>query len=74
MSKYKNWNIRDLISEQMEVSAEIAARVMAVEQMDNNYHTYNPNGDAQSYKILMEAAIELLRKGQKIAHLEGGGE
>lgn len=65
MSKYKTWNIRDLLAEQIELNAEISARVVAVEQMENGFQTYNPNGKAEDYKTLMEAATELLRKGQK---------
>jgi hypothetical protein len=49
----------------MQVNAEIAARVKAVEQMENSFHTYNPNGKPEDYKTLMETGVELLRKGVK---------
>lgn len=65
MSKYKTWNIQDLITEQLEITAEITARIKTVEMMDSNYHTYTSNADAQSYKTLMEAGMDLLRKGQQ---------
>ncbi len=65
MSKYKTWNIRDLLAENVELNAEIAARIQTVEMMENNFQTYTPNGKAEDYKTLIEAAIELLRKGQK---------
>jgi hypothetical protein len=59
------WNIQDLLNLQMQVNAEIAARVKAVEQMENSFHTYNPNGKPEDYKTLMETGVELLRKGVK---------
>jgi hypothetical protein len=49
----------------MQVNAEIAARIKAVEQMENSFQTYNPNGKPEDYKTLMEAGIDLLRKGIK---------
>lgn len=60
------WNIKDLIDLQVQVSSEIAARIKAVEQMENAFQTYNPNGKPEEYKNLMETGIELLRKGTKI--------
>lgn len=59
------WNMHDLLSLQMQVNAEIAARIKAVEQMENSFQTYHPNGKPEDYKTLMEAGIDLLRKGIK---------
>ena len=59
------WNIKDLLSLQMQVNAEIAARIEALEQMENGFQTYNPNGKPEDYKTLMETGIDLLRKGIK---------
>lgn len=61
----KAWNIKDLLDLQINVNSEIAARIKAVEQMENSFQTYNPNGKPEDYKTLMETGIELLRKGIK---------
>lgn len=58
-------NIKDLLDLQINVNSEIAARIKAVEQMENSFQTYNPNGKPEDYKTLMETGIELLRKGIK---------
>ena len=59
------WNIKDLLDLQINVNAEISARIKAVEQMENSFQTYNPNGKPEDYKTLMETGVELLRKGMK---------
>lgn len=62
---FNTWNIKDLLDLQIKLNTEIAVRIKTVEQMENNFHTYTPNGKAEDYKVLLETAIEMLRKGQK---------
>ncbi len=60
---YNSWNIKDLLDAQMQITIEIASRVKTVEQMDNNFHTYFPNGKSEDYQTIIETGVELLRKG-----------
>lgn len=68
MSKYKSWNIQQLLSEQLELNAEIAARIKAIEQMENSFHTYNPKGTDSDFgrEYQKEASKGLVKAVQNI--------
>lgn len=63
MSKYNTWNIQQLISESIEINAEIHARLKAIIDLENSFLTYNPKSSDADYKTLMLAALDMARNG-----------
>lgn len=64
MSNYKSWNIQQLITEQINISAEIHARVKCALDMEDSFETYNSKGTDTDYRLVMQTALDIVRKGQ----------
>lgn len=62
---YRDWNIQQLISESININAEIHARIKTIINMENAFLTYNPKAPSEKYEELMKVAMDLVRKGSK---------
>lgn len=65
ISIYQTWNIQDLISESININAEIHARIKSLVDVESDLLTYEPIMNAEKYKENMEEIIDLVRKGSK---------
>lgn len=62
---YRAWNIQDLISESININAEIHARIKSLVDVESALLTYEPIMNAEKYKENMEEIVDLVRKGSK---------